>query len=277
MNVCSRCGYHVPDGLVSCPVCGCRQFLQSEPSNIQAPDAAQYLPTYGYGAPVQQYPAYGTSPVQYGQQYSPYYGYGDFGQQYPVYGAPQAQADQQGYPYNGYNDPGQPYSAYGSSQSQAGQQGYPYSGYNDPGQPYSAYGSPQSQTGQQGYSYNGYADTKNQLPAPDTMGKSEKVHGPDIYENKNNANTQEKIVYVEKPAKNSSGGGCGCGTILLIIIIVFLIYSCSNSDSNTKSSSYNSYGYGDARPGESVVDYMKREDPEFWGYLEGRWDTLMGY
>jgi len=34
--------------------------------------------------------------------------------------------------------------------------------------------------------------------------------------------------------------------------------------------------YGDPLPGESLSDYIKREDPELYGYLEGRYDAMTG-
>ena len=71
---------------------------------------------------------------------------------------------------------------------------------------------------------------------------------------------------------NNNSGYCGC--LIFIIIMAFLLYSCSNNSS--KSSSNNSYGYGNPKPGESLSDYMKREDPSLWNDMENRWDTLFG-
>ena len=96
------------------------------------------------------------------------------------------------------------------------------------------------------------------------------------------------------------------GKIIVFVmaaVLALLLYSCgdsgnsgkskaqtsssgsthASSDSYTynsgKSSSYsssksNDYGYSDPKPGESFSDYLKREDPELYADITGRYDSL---
>lgn len=50
---------------------------------------------------------------------------------------------------------------------------------------------------------------------------------------------------------------------------------------NDMSDRYNSitsndYGYGDPKPGESFVDYMKREDPDLYNSMKNDYESMFG-
>ncbi len=38
----------------------------------------------------------------------------------------------------------------------------------------------------------------------------------------------------------------------------------------------NDYGYGDPKPGESFVDYMKREDPDLYNSMKNNYESMFG-
>lgn len=52
--------------------------------------------------------------------------------------------------------------------------------------------------------------------------------------------------------------------------------SSSRSKTNYSSSSQhdNDYGYGDPLPGESISDYIKREDPELYNDMSDRYNSI---
>lgn len=56
--------------------------------------------------------------------------------------------------------------------------------------------------------------------------------------------------------------------------------STSSSTSKTNHSdsfqSDNDYGYGDPLPGESFVDYMKREDPDLYNSMKNDYESMFG-
>lgn len=52
-------------------------------------------------------------------------------------------------------------------------------------------------------------------------------------------------------------------------------YSESKTTHNYSGSYDNDYGYGDPLPGESLPDYIKREDPELYNDMNDRYDRII--
>ena len=67
-----------------------------------------------------------------------------------------------------------------------------------------------------------------------------------------------------------------CVLLVALCLALLLLSSCGGSSSKSSSRNYNNSGYGSPRQGESLSDYIKREDPELYSYMEGRYDALTG-
>ena len=63
--------------------------------------------------------------------------------------------------------------------------------------------------------------------------------------------------------------------IIAMIVLSITLFGCSSSSRNY-SSSGSSYkgGYGAPKSGESLSDYIQREDPDLWNSMEERWNGL---
>ena len=64
----------------------------------------------------------------------------------------------------------------------------------------------------------------------------------------------------------------------LLLLACLLLSACGSSGSSysysNSSGSNNSFGYGDPKPGESLSDYIQREDPDLWKSMEDRYYNL---
>lgn len=62
-------------------------------------------------------------------------------------------------------------------------------------------------------------------------------------------------------------------TLIIVMIVLSITLSGCSSSSSSFGSSYKG-GYGAPKPGESISDYIQREDPDLWNSMEERWNSL---
>lgn len=68
---------------------------------------------------------------------------------------------------------------------------------------------------------------------------------------------------------------------LFILVCLFLaltlLTACSSSSRSSSRSSYDydkGYGYTAPKKGESLNDYIKRQDPDLYQSMQDQWDSL---
>ncbi len=63
-----------------------------------------------------------------------------------------------------------------------------------------------------------------------------------------------------------------------LFLVLTLLTACSSSSSSSRrSTSYDydkGYGYTAPKKGESLNDYIKRQDPDLYQSMQDRWDSL---
>lgn len=67
---------------------------------------------------------------------------------------------------------------------------------------------------------------------------------------------------------------------LLSVILILSLTACGSSNYSSdydNDSDYDydkGYGYTEPEPGESLSDYIKRQDPDLYNDMEERWNSL---
>ena len=61
---------------------------------------------------------------------------------------------------------------------------------------------------------------------------------------------------------------------LLSVILILSLTACGSSNYSSDYDYDTGYGYTEPEPGESLSDYIKRQDPDLYNDMEERWNSL---
>lgn len=61
---------------------------------------------------------------------------------------------------------------------------------------------------------------------------------------------------------------------LLSVILILSLTACGSSNYSSDYDYDKGYGYTEPEPGESLSDYIKRQDPDLYNDMEERWNSL---